>query len=107
MQSTNTASTWHVLRVVTGHFDPATVFVFNGQNTSFSLWKQELPLCTNLLFLNLSNCGLSDITALFPLTQLTHLDISHNSIMTLGQINKFKHLENLRAVANPITRFQV
>ncbi|PHJ25060.1 leucine rich repeat-containing protein [Cystoisospora suis] len=106
MQPQNQASTWHVLRAVTGHFDPTTVCVFNGQNTSFSLWKQELPLCTNLLYLNLSNCGLSNISALFPLTQLTHLDISHNSIMTLDQINRFKYLENLRAVANPITRFQ-
>ncbi|PFH33566.1 leucine rich repeat-containing protein [Besnoitia besnoiti] len=102
----NVESGWRVLRAVTGHFDPYTVYVFKGQNTCVTAWEQELQLCRSLLFLNLSNCALMNINALLSLTSVKHLDISHNSIVRLDQINKLTQLENLRAVANPISRFQ-
>ncbi|CBZ55510.1 hypothetical protein NCLIV_059350 [Neospora caninum Liverpool] len=107
MQPTrNGEPVWRVLRAVTGHFDPSTVYVFNGQNTSVTLWQEELQLCRNLLFLNLSNCGLTNISPFVSLTSLRHLDISYNSVVRLDTINKLKELESLRAVANPISRFQ-
>ncbi|KFG58466.1 leucine rich repeat-containing protein [Toxoplasma gondii RUB] len=102
----NGVPAWRVLRVITGHFDPSTVYVFNGQNTCVTLWQHELQLCRNLLFLNISNCELTSISAIVSLTSLRHLDISYNSLVKLDNVNKLRELENLRAVANPISRFQ-
>lgn len=59
--------------------------------------------CANLQELRLSGCGLSSIKPLEPLTQLTLLDLSDNSISNLVPISGMTTLETLLLSSNALT----
>ena len=74
----------------------------SGYLAQVQVWINDITAWLHLEELDLSDCGVSDITPLAGLTNLTWLDLSSNSISDLTPLSGLTGLTYLNLSGNPI-----
>ena len=85
-----------------GNLTNITKVNLSGINLSPSVLK-SISSMTSVTDLNLSNCGITDISSICKMNSIKKLDVSRNSIKNFNDLVKLKNLEEVYVYSNNVT----
>lgn len=85
-----------------GNLTNITKVNLSGINLSPSVLK-SISSMTSVTDLNLSNCGITDISSICKMNSIKKLDVSRNSINNFNDLVKLKNLEEVYVYSNNVT----